>query len=64
MQACLSELNKKHIEERWLFLQIVQDSSLSELREAASGMSKDDKHKRLAEIHGKSMRLELRDPGK
>ena len=63
IEACLSELDKKHIEEREILLMIVQDRTLDDLKEVAQGMSTDEKQRRLSEIHGKSQRLELRDAG-
>ena len=62
--ACLSELDKKHIEEREILLMVLQDRTLEDLKDVAQRMTLEEKQRRLAKIHSKSQRLELRDAGR
>ena len=62
--AYLRELLLRHDEEREYLLQYLQDETMDDLKEAAAMMSEEEKKSRLAELHAKRRKLNLRDSGK
>jgi hypothetical protein len=54
---------KRHLDEREKLLKYMQDEAMTELMEAATDMSDDDRNSRLAQLQTKRRKLDLADPG-
>lgn len=54
---------KRHYDEREQLLKYLQDESITELMEAASEMSADERKSRLAELQTKRRKLDLANSG-
>jgi hypothetical protein len=63
MEALLKEVLKKHADEREMFLNLLQDSSMEELHDAAGLMAQEEQTKRLAELRQKKQRLNMENAG-
>ncbi|XP_052070817.1 trichohyalin-like isoform X2 [Mytilus californianus] len=61
--AYLYEVMKRHNDEREQLLKYLQDESITELMEAASEMSADERKSRLAELQTKRRKLDLANSG-
>ncbi|XP_063400098.1 trichohyalin-like isoform X3 [Mytilus trossulus] len=61
--AYLYEVMKRHLDEREQLLKYLQDESITELMEAASEMSADERKTRLAELQTKRRKLDLANSG-